>query len=137
MDCDLDFLHARDLYEAPFTMDDHPTNPKELLTDTIHKFTLQAEGIPEFQEPSVRQEYVVALGIPFLPGNGGDFPVWLSLSMTRIREAMGIKLDISILLYSEVWPCDWGATRRYRGPKVLSGAVRSPSSRRPSSSRPR
>ena len=28
VDCDVDFLQARDFYAAPFTMDDHPTTPK-------------------------------------------------------------------------------------------------------------
>ena len=92
---------ARAFYEELLQPDDLPEDPKPLLVEMIHKYTLMAENLPPELTPTFRKEYAVLIGLPFLPY---EFVHWLKENLVMAAAVLHIKIDITILLYAEAWP---------------------------------
>ena len=80
----------------------------------IHRYTRMAEGLPpDEHQVQFRREYCIIIGLPYLPKDAADWLGWLQNNMVVLQEAMGICVDIFILLYAEAYPCSWGPTLQF------------------------
>ena len=109
---------ARVFYEELLQPDDLPNDPKPLLLEMIHKYTLIAEGLPPEANPSFRREYATVMGLPFLPH--GEFVHWLKENLVMAAAVLNIKVELTIVLYAEAWPVKWERALTFWDSKLIS-----------------
>ena len=109
---------ARAFYEELLQPDDLPDDPKPLLVEMIHKYTLMAENLPPESTPTFRKEYAVLIGLPFLPH--GEFVHWPKENLVMAAAVLQIKVEITVLLYAEAWPVAWGRALTFWGSRLMS-----------------